>query len=710
MIDYIVYGEFDINEGNVVQIEYPQKTGVNETILASYLIPEGAHNIMSDTFCFIINRKNLGEQSTIQGIKKAINSMTNLRSVKYLNFSDSTIFKNEIEKNGFPLKEIYNLDPSSKEKWNRLNATETLSKEKTIYLRIWLDEKEKIYKLVIYNMKSQTNLDDIDEIFNIPIHTDIQFQRLSPVFASVYTLNCQGIGFEFVNEGDLSKLTSLFGDTANIKERYAKSEETAANSAFSSTSDIINRDEDIYFLCTNETKLDKTQKRGAILKSIAIGTTKLVNLASFSSACKYLLEHSFSIHSMNITPGDKIEHMRKTIEITYKAFNALKYNFGVFLSRYERSVFSYINSDPYFTLPTTPKKEDIYIPMTTDKISVDLSLAQNEEAIFPGSVIELVSIFKEYTMTIYDALLNDMRILFIGEATTSCNTLSKCVFATLNLVGPFAFSFIKRLHPYKNLYDLDFLNVHNCVYAVTNPIFKSKTDSWDVLCEVETGKIAISDRYEQISHYVSRDSDKEFIKEVINKINFQFINEYEVQSMFAKYTYHLLKIAGEKYFVDDEDLKREIDSQSKRKIKMNMATICKVENEYEKLRSLVTFNGASFNVIERHVNNLYFRKMIEKEEMGVIYSDIENFVSGGEFYISLFLSLVLMISHDFQFFLNGIFSKHTEVKQKVRKIYNILCQDKNGVALMKKVNYLYLMKLNELEEVYDNINENGKEN
>ena len=129
---------------------------------------------MSDTFCFIINRKNLGEQSTIQGIKKAINSMTNLRSVKYLNFSDSTIFKNEIEKNGFPLKEIYNLDPSSKEKWNRLNATETLSKEKTIYLRIWLDEKEKIYKLVIYNMKSQTNLDDIDEIFNIPIHTDIQ--------------------------------------------------------------------------------------------------------------------------------------------------------------------------------------------------------------------------------------------------------------------------------------------------------------------------------------------------------------------------------------------------------------------------------------------------------------------------------------------------------------------------------------------------------
>ena len=56
MIDYIIYSEFDNNEGSLVKIEYPIKTGVSETILSSYMIPEGAHNIRSDTFCFIVNK------------------------------------------------------------------------------------------------------------------------------------------------------------------------------------------------------------------------------------------------------------------------------------------------------------------------------------------------------------------------------------------------------------------------------------------------------------------------------------------------------------------------------------------------------------------------------------------------------------------------------------------------------------------------------
>lgn len=143
---------------------------------------------------------------------------------------------------------------------------------------------------------------------------------------------------------------------------------------------------------------------------------------------------------------------------------------------------------------------------------------------------------------------------------------------------------------------------------------------------------------------------------------------------------------------------------------MNMAQICKIENEYEKFRMIISCNGTSFSVIERHVNNLYYRKMIEKEELGVIYKDIENFVMGGEFYVSLFLWLVIMISHDFEFVLNGIFSKHNEVRSKVRRIYDIISKDKNGSALLKKVNYLYLMKLNELEQVYESTNENGTNN
>ena len=103
-------------------------------------------------------------------------------------------------------------------------------------------------------------------------------------------------------------------------------------------------------------------------------------------------------------------------------------------------------------------------------------------------------------MTIYDGILNDQKIIFVGGPTTSCSKLSRLIFSTLSMVGPLSFGFIKRLHPYKNLYDLEFLKSNNCIYAVTNPIFKSKKNDWDILCEVETGKVAISADYEKKSN------------------------------------------------------------------------------------------------------------------------------------------------------------------------------------------------------------------
>ena len=140
MIDYIVYGEFDINEGNVIKIEYPKKTGVSEMILSSYMIPEGAHNTMNDTFCFIINKKTDSDEIIIPGIKKAINNFNQSKSIKYLNFAYSKIYNEQIDNKGFIVKEIYNLD-SSINKWNSLKATTTLSKDQTIYIKVSLDEK-----------------------------------------------------------------------------------------------------------------------------------------------------------------------------------------------------------------------------------------------------------------------------------------------------------------------------------------------------------------------------------------------------------------------------------------------------------------------------------------------------------------------------------------------------------------------------------------
>ena len=702
MIDYVIYSEFDNNEGSVVKIEYPNKTGISETVLSSYMIPEGAHNIRSDTFCFIVNKPtNNKKENLFSEIKKAVNQFTKSRTIKYYNFIHSPIYQEKLLDKGFPIKKIYNLNTQSKS-WESLKTTEDYFKQnKNIYVKICQDEKEKIFKFLIYLLKDSNSnkkiKENIDIIFEIPIHIDIQFQKLKDNFVCVYTLNSQGIGFEFKNNDDASILNSLFEDKKNIKEIYCETEENYCNELIKNSSSIINNtNKDIYFLCSLQTKVDKSNQRGAVYKSIAVGTTKLINLESFYSLSKYLLEEAFKVHEIKKSSKEKIDTMKKIIEDAFKSFNSLKFHFGVDVSRYERGVYSFLVGSQKFILPTTPSIETIKVS-SNKKIDIDLSLTNNEEKVFQGNLIELILIFREFTMTIYDGILNDQRIIFVGGPNTSCSKLSRLIFSTLNMVGPLAFGFIKRLHPYKNLYDLEFLKSRNCIYAVTNPIFKSKSKDWDILCEVETGKIAISTEYEKKSNQINKESDKMFIQEIIYKIEHDHISEFEVEQYFNLYTAHLIKIVNNEYFNEDEYLNNEINKQSRRKVNLNESEICKIENEYEALRSSISFNGTTFASIKAHINSLTTRKNIEKEELTIIYNDIENFVSGGDFYCCLFMWLITNMAFDFEIVLNGIFSKHNEIKKVVKNIYDMLCKNKIGMLLMKKVNYFYLMRLNDIE-------------
>ena len=699
MIDYVIYSEFDNNEGSVVKIEYPNKTGISETILSSYMIPEGAHNIRSDTFCFIVNKGiNNKKDNLFSEIKKTINEFTKIKTIKYYSFINSPIYKEKIIGQGFLLKKIYNFNTKTKS-WENLKTIEEYFKQnKNIYVKIWQDEKEKIFKFIIYILKEINNKKNKEDIiFEIPIHIDIQFQKLKDNFVCVYTLDSKGIGLEFKNNEDTLVINSLFEDKKNIKEIYCETEEKHCNELIKNSSSIINNtNQDIYFLCSLQTRVDKSNQRGAVYKSIAVGTTKLINLESFNSLCKYLLREAFKVHEIKKSGKEKIEIMKKVIEDACKSFNSLKFHFGVDVSTYERGVFSFLVGSQKFILPTTPSYEAIKVS-SNEKIEIDLSLTNNEEKIFQGSLIELIKIFKEFTMTIYDGILNDQKIIFVGGPTTSCSKLSRLIFSTLSMVGPLAFGFIKRLHPYKNLYDLDFLKSKNCIYAVTNPIFKTKKNDWDILCEVETGKVAISADYEKKSNQINKESDKMFIQELIYKIDHDHLSEFEVEQYFNLYTSHLIKIVNNEYFNEDEYLNNEINKQSRRKVNLNESEICKIENEYEALRNSISFNGTSFASVKAHINSLTTRKNIEKEELTIIYNDIENFVSGGDFYCCLFMWLITNMAFDFEIVLNGIFSKYNEIKKVVKNIYDMLCKNKIGFLLMKKVNYFYLMRLNDIE-------------
>lgn len=58
LVDYVILSEFDIDKGSVVRLQYPSPVpGVEPGIIASYMLPEGAHNRLQDMTYFILNRR-----------------------------------------------------------------------------------------------------------------------------------------------------------------------------------------------------------------------------------------------------------------------------------------------------------------------------------------------------------------------------------------------------------------------------------------------------------------------------------------------------------------------------------------------------------------------------------------------------------------------------------------------------------------------------
>ena len=203
--------------------------------------------------------------------------------------------------------------------------------------------------------------------------------------------------------------------------------------------------------------------------------------------------------------------------------------------------------------------------------------------------------------------------------------MSNFIFSTVSLYP--VFGILKRIHPYKNLYDLEFLKSSNCIYAVTNPIFKNKTDYWDIMCEVDSGKVSLNEKFKAHMNNINRESDLMFIREIIFKINNEGMTEYEAERYFRIYTNHIFRLTGDEYFIDDMELSSEISRQNNRKVRLQDTTAWKIDYEMNKIRNVLRWNGKSLRQIISHINSLNQRKSIDYKELANIYLDILRFIS-----------------------------------------------------------------------------------
>lgn len=156
---------------------------------------------------------------------------------------------------------------------------------------------------------------------------EIQFKKINSTFASINTLTSDNIGLEFVSIDDLNSLENtinnnnndvIIGTNDDFFNSYIKDIENYDK--------LYNSEKEIYFLCFLETKLDKTTKRGAVLKSVSIGTTKLINLYNLRPIAKFLLDEIFKIYTFNVNENEKQSLIKSHIESTYSSVNEIDLN------------------------------------------------------------------------------------------------------------------------------------------------------------------------------------------------------------------------------------------------------------------------------------------------------------------------------------------------------------------------------------------------
>ena len=103
-------------------------------------------------------------------------------------------------------------------------------------------------------------------------------------------------------------------------------------------------------------------------------------------------------------------------------------------------------------------------------------------------------------MVLVNAVLTQKRVIFLGFEKPS-GEVAEAVLATCALIsGTILKGFTRYAFPYTDLTKIDeLLKVPGFVAGVKNPAFSHKPEWWDLLCDISTGRMKISNRIEPVA-------------------------------------------------------------------------------------------------------------------------------------------------------------------------------------------------------------------
>ncbi|KAK0938320.1 hypothetical protein LTR29_010078 [Friedmanniomyces endolithicus] len=285
----------------------------------------------------------------------------------------------------------------------------------------------------------------------------------------------------------------------------------------------------VYVLNLVNTKQDHTVKRGAVVKAMAY----FVNPAIGTLAGLYN-----AVNAMDLSLMPRLNSYERFILQSSDAKDLFLEKFEAIIA--QRMAGSNASpSNPALTAPSptmNPSQRARYglprdthelesvVPYAGIPIPVKVPTALLPETVGDFSLVKLITTFStphtaspqpfapthphlttsgaltHPIIVLLNALLTQKRIIFLGHNLPSSDVAEAVLGACALASGGVLRGFTRHAFPYTDLTKIDdLLKVPGFIAGVTNPAFAHKTEWWDLLCDLGTGRMRISNRIEAVS-------------------------------------------------------------------------------------------------------------------------------------------------------------------------------------------------------------------
>ena len=223
--------------------------------------------------------------------------------------------------------------------------------------------------------------------------------------------------------------------------------------------------EKFFFYNIIKNKKDNNIKRGACVRSLAIASKSIQLLYVFHEILNFYLEEYSLLQDIKEEKNQKA--LTKLLKQAFTKTNLFIKLIG------SHKQFKVRIELPVYKIPTHYIKrfKPLQFALTNSFLINIKEHPKKHINLMRVSLLKFVQKFGKKTMNIYNAIMNQQRILFFGQnwkVEEVCGYVCACV----DLVSPY--NVIGLLHPYTHLLDDNVMKQKTYIAGVTNPIFKSK--------------------------------------------------------------------------------------------------------------------------------------------------------------------------------------------------------------------------------------------